>query len=40
VQFYTQFWANQLDAFADDLEVEIKPKPKLELKPKTKPRRN
>ena len=39
VQFYTQFWTNQLDAFADDLEVAVESKSKPEPKPKSKPRR-
>ncbi len=39
VQFYTQFWTNQLDAFVDDLEVEVESKSKPEPKPKSKPRR-
>lgn len=34
VQFYTQFWTNQLDALAEDLEAEAKPKSKTNLKSK------
>lgn len=36
VQFYTQFWTNQLDALAEDLEAEAKPKSKTNLKSKRK----
>jgi DNA-binding MarR family transcriptional regulator len=28
IQFYTQFWTNQLDTFAMNLESEIKSKPR------------
>lgn len=36
IQFYTQFWDNQLDAFAESLEADVKanPKPKFKIRSK------